>query len=310
VIKATSARIVLAFTVFALALPSLAPARDRPPSADQRVDQLLSPANLLGAKLNGGTLTGADLSPPTHAVDQIGAKCKQVSVLVVYLWNCGVGPEYDTHCFYGAGVGGGLDSFTYAVSFGHLYVEDPGIFNDTGSFQYNYAGPYTNVNFFANVTHRLGHFHGGGVPGGFAGIGGGVGTWGTTNPCPGSTPLAPITAHRQWPPPHGGSGHRSPAMTVAGFVKAFNHKNPRKACSYARPSLQGKCHRDFKRFRRFNVRIRHFKVVSSRRNGNRARVKVSGAECLGARCRPLRGGSGKRTLTVKLKRVRNTWYIR
>jgi hypothetical protein len=288
-IKVTSARIVLALAILALALSAPALADGRP-----------------------------DPSPPKQP---IGMQCSVVNFLFATEHKC----LAQRHCFEGLGIGTPeLAIFAFIQSYGHLYVVDDQIFRNTSSFQYNYAGPYTNLNFFANLTHRLGSFHGGGAPGGVGAIGGGLGQWRDVSEEPGGqcgrlgkrAPVAvgsgPVMARPQRPSPWSGSvgaGHRSPATAVAGFVKGFNHRNPRKACSYAKPSLRHRCRSAFRRFGRFNIRVRHFKVVSSRRSGNRARVKVKGDECLGARCRPLRSASGRHTVTVSAKRVGGKWYV-
>jgi hypothetical protein len=252
-------------------------------------------------------------SPSEHASSRIGAKCFQASILIAGQWICAVGHRASDGCFVGTGFGGTLDPFAVAESFGHLYVDDPH-YRNAKSFQYNYALAYTNVNFFVNVTHRVGHYHGGGFPGGTGGIGGGFGHFGGRGPCDSVWPdSGSVMAHRRSAAPSRklfSPGHRSPATVVTHFVRAFNHQNRLRACSYAKPSLQIACRSAFRGFSRTNVRVRHFKIVSTRRNGARARVKVSGTGCLHARCRPLGGSSGGRTVRVKTRRLGRKWYIR
>jgi hypothetical protein len=283
-IKASTARIVLALAAFAVAAPAAALAGDRTAPAGQQIGPL----------------------------GRVGAACSVINLVIVSDVECGVGHQYLERCFEGEGGQVGGPPFDVRASYGHLYANDDRIFSHTTSINYNFAGPYFNVNFFANAnyTHLLGHYHGGGLGIG-EGSGLGSGHWRT---CPESSArLAPVIARRPLPSRSSASvhgGHRSPAMAVTGFVEGFNQNHRRNSCSYAKPSLQDRCRSAFKRLRRISIRVRDFRVVSSRRSRNRARVKVSGKGCLGARCRPLSGASGNRTVTVRVRRVSKRWYIR
>jgi hypothetical protein len=285
---------VLALAALALALPAAALA-DRTPPADQQVDQA-----------------------------QIGMQCSTMGLLFAFSEHqCQGVDDYRNWCFEGLAFGVSLDEFVLAESFGHLNVDDDQIFRNTSSFQFNYALAFTNLNFFANVTHRLGHYHGGGFPGGLIGIGGGLGEWKDLSDEPGggncrhfrpfAAQSAPVTAQRQSRSPSSGSvraGHRSPAKAVASFVKGFNRENPGKACSYVKPSLQTECRSALESLGPIKVRLRHIKVLSSRENGNRAKLKVRGAGCLGSRCRRLKNASGRPKVTVRSNRVDRKWYLR
>jgi hypothetical protein len=248
-------------------------------------------------------------SPPENASQQIVMRCFTINVLIASYHKCqSPDPEFRRHCFEGLGLSTPeLGLFAAFRSDGDLHVVDDQIFNNTSTFQFNYAVAYSNVNFFANLTHRLGSFHGSALGLGTVVSGGGLGKWTDVSDVPGgqcgrSTRSASSAVV--------GAGHRSPASAIAGFVNGFNHDNPSEACGYAKPSLQDKCHSAFEKFGGIKIRVRDLKVASSRRNGNRASVKVTGTGCLGSRCRPLKSASGGRKVTVRCKRVGEKWYVR
>lgn len=300
-IKASGIRVLVALTVCALVLSAPALADDRAATSE-----LPSP--------HGGP------SPPDDASQQIGMSCFAINVVIVSHHKCqSPDPAFNEHCFEGLGLGTPeLGLFALFRSDGDLYVVDNQIFSNTSTFQFNYAVAYSNINYFANLTHRLGSFHGAALGLGTVASGGGLGKWSNVSDVPGrqcgrlgrSADRSGSASPRSPSSRPGRAGHRSPTKAIAGFVKGFNRDDAREACGYTTPSLRKKCLSAFERFGAVRLRVRDLKVASSRRKGTRASVKVKGTGCLDSRCEPLRGESGEPKTIVKCKRVGGKWYVR